>query len=36
MKIEANPTPAHLKWIVVAVLVAAGVGHEELMLMVGL
>jgi len=36
MKIEANPTPAQIKWFIVAVLVMAGVGHEELMLMVGL
>jgi len=36
MKIEANPTPEQLKWIVLAILVASGLGHEQLMLMVGL
>lgn len=36
MKIEANPTPDQLKWLVIAALIIAGVGHEQLMLMVGL
>ena len=36
MKIEANPTPEQLKWLVIAALVIFGVGHEQLMLMVGL
>jgi len=36
MKIEANPTPEQLKWLIIAVLVILGVGHEQLMLMVGL
>jgi hypothetical protein len=36
MKIEANPTPEQLKWLLLIVLVTFGVGHEELMLMVGL
>lgn len=35
MKIEANPTPAQMKWIVIAILVVAGVSHEELLMMVG-
>ena len=36
MKIEANPTPEQLKWLVIAALVVMGVGHEQLMLMVGI
>ena len=36
MKIEANPTPDQLKWLIIAVLVILGVGHEQLILMVGL
>lgn len=36
MKIEANPTPEQLKWLVIAALLVMGVGHEQLMLMVGL
>lgn len=36
MKIEVNPTPAQIKWIVIAILILAGVSHDELMLMVGL
>jgi hypothetical protein len=36
MKIEANPTPEQLKWIVLILLISAGVGHEQLMMMVGL
>jgi len=36
MKIEANPTPEQLKWIVFILLISAGVGHEQLMIMVGL
>ncbi len=36
MKIEANPTPEQLKWLVIAALVVLGVGHDELLVMVGL
>jgi len=36
MKIEANPTPAQIKWFIIAVLLVAGVGHDELLLMVGM
>jgi len=36
MKIEANPTPEQLKWLALIVLVSAGVGHEQLLIMVGL
>lgn len=36
MKIEMNPTPEQLKWLVIAALLVLGVGHDELMLMVGL
>ena len=36
MKIEANPTAAQIKWFIVAILVVAGVGHDELLLMVGM
>lgn len=35
MKIEANPTAAQMKWIVIAILVIAGVSHEELLMMAG-
>lgn len=30
MKIEANPSPENLKWIVLALLVICGLGAEEL------
>lgn len=36
MKIEANPTPEQLKWLLLIVLVAMGIGHEDLLLMVGI
>lgn len=36
MKIEANPTPEQLKFLLLALLIAAGLGHNELMLMAGL
>jgi len=36
MKIEMNPTPEQLKWLFIAILVIAGVGHEQLLFMVGL
>ncbi len=31
MKIEANPTPAQIKWLILVTLVAAGLGHEQLL-----
>jgi len=31
MKIEANPSPEQLKWIVLVILVAAGLGHEQIL-----
>ena len=31
MKIEANPTPEQLKWIVLVILVVAGLGHEQIL-----
>ncbi len=31
MKIEANLTPEQLKWIVLVILVAAGLGHEQIL-----
>ena len=31
MKIEANPTPEQLKWIVLVILIAAGLGHEQIL-----
>ena len=31
MKIEANPSPEQLKWIVLILLVAAGLGHEQIL-----
>lgn len=36
MKIVANPSPEQLKWLVIAALVAGGLGHEQLMVLVGL
>jgi hypothetical protein len=36
MKIEANPTPEQLKWLALILLLTAGVGHEQLLFMVGL
>lgn len=36
MKIEVNPTPELLKWLVIAALLLAGLGHEQIMIMVGL
>lgn len=36
MKIEANPTFQQLKWLIIAILVAGGLGHEQIMVMVGL
>ena len=31
MKIEANPTPEQLKWLILVALVAAGLGHEQIL-----
>jgi hypothetical protein len=31
MKIEANPSGEQLKWLLVVILIAAGVGHEQLL-----
>ena len=31
MKIEANPTPEQIKWIILVLLVAAGLGHEQIL-----
>ena len=31
MKIEANPTPEQLKWIVLVILIAVGLGHEQIL-----
>jgi len=31
MKIEANPTPAQIKWLILVILIAAGLGHEQLL-----
>lgn len=36
MKIEANLSPEHLRWLAIALAIAAGIGHQELMLMVGI
>jgi len=31
MKIEANPTPAQIKWLILVILIAAGLGHEQIL-----
>jgi hypothetical protein len=31
MKIEANPTPEQLKWLFLAICIAAGLGHEQIL-----
>jgi hypothetical protein len=31
MKIEANPTPEQIKWLILVVLIAAGLGHEQIL-----
>lgn len=36
MKIEANPSPKELKWLILVIAISLGLGHEELMIMVGL
>jgi len=29
MKIEANLTPAQMRWLVLVILIAVGLGHEQ-------
>lgn len=36
MRIEANPSPEHLKWLLLALLITIGATHDQLMVMVGL
>lgn len=36
MKVEVNPTPEQLKWLIIAALLLAGLGHEQIMVLVGL
>lgn len=36
MKLEINPTPSQIKWFLIALLILAGVSHDELILMVGI
>ena len=36
MKIEFNPDPAIIKWLVLALLIISGAHYEELMLLVGM
>lgn len=31
MKIEANPSGEHLKWLLVVILIAAGISHEHIL-----
>ena len=31
MKIEANPSPEQLKWLVLVFLVVLGLGHEQIL-----
>jgi hypothetical protein len=31
MKIEANPTPEQIKWLILAIMIAAGLGHEQIL-----
>jgi len=31
MKIEANPTPAQIKWLILVILIAMGLGHEQIL-----
>ena len=31
MKIEANPTPEQIKWLILVALIAAGLGHEQIL-----
>ncbi len=34
MKIEASPTAEQLKWLLLLLMVAAGIGHEQLLAVV--
>jgi len=31
MKIEANPTPEQIKWLILVALIAVGLGHEQIL-----
>ncbi len=31
MKIEANPSGAQLKWLLIAILIAAGISSDEIL-----
>jgi len=31
MKIEANPTPEQIKWLILIIMIAAGLGHEQIL-----
>jgi len=31
MKIEANPTPSQIKWLILVILISLGLGHEQIM-----
>jgi len=31
MKIEANPTPEQIKWIILVLLITLGLGHEQIL-----
>jgi len=35
MKIEANPSPEHIKWFVLAIMIVVGIGHKEIMILMG-
>jgi len=36
MKLEINPTPEQVKYLLLAILIVLGIGHEQLLVMVGL
>ncbi len=36
MKLEINPTPEQWRLLIIALLLLAGVGHNELLMVVGL
>ena len=36
MKLEINPTPEQVKYLLLAILIVIGIGHDELLVMVGL
>ncbi len=31
MKIEANPTPEQIKWLILVIMICAGLGHEQIL-----